>query len=131
MIEGFSHPLMEDDHLVTAVSPGAHLRDGEFRLAFQSGDASIEQPYRGGGVGAGANAISNVDQVPAGGYLADLVPARDDLYDAVRLDQDRLLIDYPVKPHESEQAKGECHQEQGYQKGWLKRRLKVGDDPGV
>ncbi len=61
MIEGFSHPLMEDDHLVIAISPGAHLRDGEFRLAFQFGDASIEQPYRGCSVGAGANAIANVD----------------------------------------------------------------------
>jgi hypothetical protein len=103
-----SHPLLKDDHLATAVSPGMHLCDGRFRVGCQVRGAAVEKDEPGGGGWQGADPVSWINSIAGRRKLPDLAPEWQDLYDAAHLGQGSCLSHGPAKPgHHKKTAENE------------------------
>ena len=103
-----SQPLLKDDHLATAVSPGMHLRDGRFRVSCQVGGTAVEKDESGSGGWLGADPVSRVNSMASRRSLPDSAPERQHSYDAAHLCQGRCLGHGPAKPgHQKKTAENE------------------------
>jgi hypothetical protein len=115
-----SQPLVKDDDLAAAVSPGMCLGNGDVGFGSQIGSASVEEDQCSGGGWAGADPISCLDPVTHRWESPDFAPERQDFYRTVHLGQGDRLGDGPAKPSQQQQT-AEDERDQGEHRfqSWL------------